>query len=288
MNKIFRKFLDFWFQPIDPIRWRLFQQCFAFTFLIYMIERFRYAREWLTDYGFHLDKNTKMWYQVDPAPLMQEWMIPIVAIIVFSSILAVIFQWHARKFVWIVFAWAVYIQLVDNISSFTLNKFYILGFCLIALTPKVKEFYDKTAKKHLMLQSAWPLRVLQFTLLIQYGTAGWCKVIHGDWMSSPDALWTQVQGLYCTDIAAWMLRTIPKGIAWSLMMYSSLAFEVFAPIIFAVRRTRILAYLWGFSFQLVIALTMHQLIYFSAQMVCFYILFMNPDFLKKITGQAKK
>ena len=67
---------------------------------------------------------------------------------------------------------------------------------MLALAPKpvVLEAGGKA------FQSVWPVRVIQTSLLVQYFTAGWCKIFNGDWLQEPYAVWTQSQGVYMTDL----------------------------------------------------------------------------------------
>lgn len=265
------RFYDLWYRPIHPGRLRRFEQAFVVSFLFYMTERFRYAAEWLTNEGFHLTAATKSWFHVTPFPLLPAAWVPAFGVILFGSGVAVLFGWQRRLCTCILFFCSVYVQNVDVISAFTLNKFYILVFAVLAAQPRAQEF--RTAAGETVLRhSAWALRTLQATLLIQYFTAGTCKTIFGDWLVHTDVLWSHVQGVYRTEMAAWMLRVLPKW-AWTLQMLAALVYEFVAPVLFLFRRTRPLAIVWGILFHLMIAATMHQLIYFSLQMMTFYVLF---------------
>jgi len=124
-------------------------------------------------------------------------------------------------------------------------------------------------------------------VLVQYFGAGVCKV-HGDWLQvdgawalNPDVLWSQVQGIYCTEFGAWLLRTLPRG-AWSVQQYLALAFELFGPFLFLFRRTRPIAMIWGIGFQTMIGLSMYKVGYFSAQILSFYVLFLQPGTLRQL------
>ena len=143
-------------------------------------------------------------------------------------------------------------------------------------------------------QSIWPVRVLQATLLIQYFGAGACKVLHGDWLLvegawalNPNVLWSQVQGVYCTDLGAWMLRTLPRS-AWAAQQHLALAFELIGPFLFLFRRTRPVVMLWGLGFQLVIGLSMYKVGYFSAQILAFYVLFMPPHWWRRVGERLRE
>ncbi len=272
--------LDFWFEAIDPIRLRVFEQVFTSTFLIYVLHRFQYAREWLTPYGFHLTPNTAPRHLFDPFPLLPEAALLPFGFLMFGSILAVILGWRRNLFIWVVLGCAVYVQHADFATAFVKNNLYIFGFSLLACSgggrcSKVLSGLDRPT------QSAWGVRTLQASLLIQYFTAGTCKIIHGDWLTCPDALWTHVQGIYRTDFAAFLLRVLPKD-AWSVGMYSALFFELFAVVMFTNRRTRRFGLLFGLGFHLMIMLLMHNLVYFSIQMVCFYVLFLRVSTLRRL------
>jgi len=290
-NKLFDRFLNLWFFPSDPVRLEIFQKVFAFTFLMYTFAWFQYAFDWLSPYGFHLTPATKDWYNTNPFPLIPMHLVPQFGMVMFGSTIAVILGWHSRIFIWLVLACAIYIQDVDIISSYTLNKLYIVVFFILALAPRPIKFSGKSSGKSVYKQSSWPIRIIQITLLIQYCVAGLCKVIHGDWDTNPDVLWTFTQGHYCTELCAGMLRVTPK-IMWTAMMYISLFFEILAPLLFGIKKLRWIAISIGLIFQIMVALTMHQLIYFSAQIMSFYILFIDEKqlivFKSKCKGLASR
>lgn len=278
-------FMDLWYRPVHPGRLRRFEQAFVASFLFYMTERFRYAGEWLTSEGFHLTAATKSWYQITPLPLLPEALVPLFGAILFGSGIAVIAGWHRRLFMGVLLICAVYAQNVDLPSAFTLNKFYILVFAVLAAQPAA-DIYADAQGRPVLRQSGWALRTLQATLIIQYVGAGICKVAYGDWLVHTDVLWTQVQGVYRTEIAAWMLRVLPKW-AWAVQMMAALAFETVGPFLFLFRRTRPFVIVWGILFHLLIAVTMHQLIYFSLQLMIFYLLFVPEEklYLKEPGGR---
>jgi hypothetical protein len=133
------------------------------------------------------------------------------------------------------------------------------------------------------LRSAWPLRVLQATMLLQYLGAGICK-LRGDWLEHDDVLWAQAQLPFMTDLAAWMVREVPKS-AWAAMQWSALAFELGAPLLFIVARLRPLAFVWGIGMHIAIALLMYQVGYFSLQIVAFYVLFVDDARLARLEAR---
>ena len=79
------------------------------------------------------------------------------------------------------------------------------------------------------------------------------------------------------------LRNLPLW-AWSVMQYMTLVFEVFAPIWFCWRRTRLLAVAYGFVMHLMIALLMKGLICFAFQMWAFHAVFVTADEWRAMGG----
>ena len=259
--------INFFFKETKADKYHTFRVLFTVTFIIYLTERFLYAKEWLTNEGFHLTNTTKMWYHTYIMPTLEVWMIPVFAIIIVVSSFLFIFQIRPKLSVTFLLLVSIYIQSVDPISSFTLNKFYTTFFFLFLVSP------EPNAKNKI---TAFPIRIVQLTVVVHYCTSGLCKVIHGDWLENPNILWTQVQGIYVTDFGAWMLRITPLAV-WSMTGTVALLFELFAPILFYLKKSRKSTLIIGFGFHMIIALMMHQLIYFSLQMISFYILFLDEN-----------
>jgi hypothetical protein len=78
------------------------------------------------------------------------------------------------------------------------------------------------------------------------------------------------------------VRTLPHWM-WRVQQELALWFELLAPLLFAVKRLRPLAFVLGLGLHLVVAVTMDQLIYFSLQMACFYLLFIPPEWAERLT-----
>lgn len=275
---MFKKIYHFWLAPISSLRLHLFQRVFTFTFLLYMGAWFLHAPEWLTEKGYHLDRFTKDIFHPSPFPLLSSTAVIPFAILLFGATLLVIFDCFASFAIWVVLGCAIYVQNVDLISAYTLNKYYIVVFALLAVSPPRYPQHK--------YQSAWPVRTIQSTLLIQYFTAGTCKMLHGDWLQNPQVLWSQVQGHYATDLAAYLLRIIPKE-AWSIMTYGSLILELVLPIAFLFKKTRKVAMSIGIVFHTLIALLMYQLIFFSLQMISFYLLFLTEEESQQLSQRLK-
>ncbi len=284
---------QFWHAPIDAAPLALFRQAWAWTALIYFGSWARFAPEWLTEAGYHPPAS------LDPShaaqlPLLPEWSLPLVGVLFFGSLLAYIFGFARRYTVWVLLAGAVYAMLVDPISAFTINRLFVIGWLILAVAPEspaedpAESSTDMPAESSGggPVQRAWPTRMLQLTVVGQYFASGLCKALHGDWWVGEDVLWMQMQGVYMTDAAAWMLRVFPDW-AWDRLEDAALWFELLAPLMFGVRRLLPLAIIAGLGMHLIIALTMDQLIYFSLQMMCFYILFLPSAWCRRLLGPGE-
>jgi hypothetical protein len=258
----------FFFAPVDRIRMDAFRISLAISLLLYMFERWRYAKEWLTPAGFHISAEN-LPFHPSYAPPVPQSALPFLGIAMFGSLMMLALGWRIRLMAVISLVSLLYVTFADQLSAFTLNKLSIFSLAVLASAPTTSP------------QAVWPVRILQMTIVIQYFAAGWGKAVMGDWLVDPYSLYSQIVGIYRTDFAAWLLTHFPKEI-WIFFQYSTLAFELLAPLIFAVRRLRPIALLWGLSFHLVIALCMSQFIYFSLVMVSFYVLFLNEATLRRV------
>lgn len=260
-----------WLHPVPRARLDVFARAFSLTFLLYLVGWSMHAREWLTAYGYHVTKATIGRAYPGPAPLVPESLIvPVVVIMWIAAAHAAV---RPRSLIAqsMALAVAVYIQLVDQTSSFTLNKIFIVGFAVL-----VAACFSSSAERGEPSEriSAWPLRTLQATILIQYFTAGTCKVFFGDWLRRSDVLYTHTVGVYRTEIAGFVVEHAPM-FAWTLLAIGALGFELFAPVLFVWKRTRLIGAISGVLFHGAVALLMKDLVFFSAQMVTFYLLFLD-------------
>jgi hypothetical protein len=271
--------LDFWFAKIARARFLLWQRAFTLTFIIFVSQWSYYGAEWLTNAGFHTSAAAMESVYPAPLPLLPDWALIPFLVFMFGSAALVMLDLGGRLPKLACLGCALYVQLADQISSFTLNKLYIYGFFLIAFAPNPKAGSKGEGGGPWL--SAWPIRVIQATLLIQYGEAGFCKLYHGDWLRVVDILYGHSVGVYRTEIAGWLMNHMPP-LFWSTSSLFAVSFETFAPLIFILKRTRWFAIVAGTAMHLVIAMLMKDLIFFSLQMITFYIAFFDDDLCTRI------
>jgi hypothetical protein len=281
----------FVFGGTDPIRLQVFRSLFALTLLVYVFDRAQTPYEWLTWDGFHVSAEFTRGFKWRPPLLPRGFVAPFLGLYMWCILLLSI-GWKPRWMTWLVLAGTVYVTTADAQSAYGMNNIYMYGLLALALAPAPRTVREDGA--FVERQSLWPVRVLQATLLVQYFGAGACKLLHGDWLVVDGALalnhnvlWSQVQGVYCTDLGAWMLRALPRS-AWSAQQYLALVFELVGPFLFLFRRTRPLVMLWGLGFHLMIGLSMYKVGYFSAQMLTLYVLFFEPHLLRQLAERTRE
>jgi len=271
--------LDFWFIPVRAERLLLFQRIFTLTFFIYLLGWTSSATEWLTVEGFHLSPNaTSRAYPAPFAALPVAWLVPFL-IVLFSTTWAVILDVGGRVAKALLLGFAVYVQMVDQPSSFTLNKLYVVFFAFILVAPASVTAHDGSR-----WHAAWAVRMVQATILIQYCTAGICKTLWGDWTYNPMVLYTHTVGIYRTDIAALVVEYTP-AFMWVIFAWSALLFELLAPIFFIGRRLRTIACVWGATFHIGVAVLMKDLIFFTQQMISTYVLFLDDKYVVRVESR---
>jgi hypothetical protein len=272
----------FWYGGTDPIRLESFRWAFTWSLLFYVATWLGHGHEWLTSAGFHPSPDVSHVYAPRVALLPRELLWPFAIVYCGAALLLVLRPGSAprqRAATGIVLAGTLYVTLADPVSAFTLNRLFVFGFFVLLVAPR------PTGEPP--LQIAWPVRVLQLTLVLQYLGAGLCKAVWGDWLDRQDVLWTQVQGVFMTDAAAALVRWLPDW-GWTLIQHLALGFELAAPLLFAFARLRPLAFLLGLGMHLIIAVTMAKLIFFSLQMACFYLLFVDPARLRALVARIRR
>jgi hypothetical protein len=273
------RILDWWFAPMDVLPLRIFETLLCCSMLYYFSGYLNTPEWWLTHKGFHVSAAATSSHYLSPPPLPPvEWLLPI-TVAFYATALVYLLGIGRRVLNWLFFGVCVYIQAMDQPSAFTINRMFIVSFFFLGLQPPVEIHEGKK------VISGWVIRIFQLTLIIQYVGAGVCKFAWGDWLYRSDVVWTQSQGHYKNQLAAWAVNDLSMfwwyGLAWV-----SLAFESFAAILFAWNRTRLFAVFFGICFHLGIAMLMKDLIYFSLQMITAYVFFIEPTMLREIRNKC--
>jgi len=270
---------EFLVGPRDPIRIDSFRVVTGIG-LIGLVAQWWFddAAEWLTTEGFHLSPVVTRPHWLAPPPL-PVWALGPFGLLLFGTLVAFTLGIRLRFTTPLTLLLLLYVSHVDALASFTPHDLAIVT--LAILTVSARGSYWTLDRVPVRPVSAWPLRILQATLILGYVSAGLGKVSPGNWHTNSLALVELVRGPYRTELAAWLLRTLPDAV-WALLQSLVLAFELLAPLLFAYRRLRPLAFAWGGAMHLGIALMMDEFGWFALQMVSFYVLFMDESTLHAI------
>jgi hypothetical protein len=274
---------SFWVGERDPVRLDTFRVATGIALISYMATWWLDdSVEWLTVAGFHLSPAAAgpAWLSPPPLPL---WALAPFGAVFFAVLLAFTvgfrLPWSTAAALVLLF----YVTQVDPLAAFTPNQLFLVTLLILLVAPRGS--YWTADDVPVRRVSVWPVRVLQAALLLFYFTAGTCKALHGDWLFDSHVLYGFVQGPYQTRVGTWVLAHLPQA-TWTLLQSLSLAFEVSAPLLFAVRRLRPAGYLWGTGMHLGIGLVLDEFIHFGLQMICFYILFMEDSTLHALRARA--
>jgi hypothetical protein len=266
--------LAFAFGPIDAIGLVAFRTLLTVALFAYVATWWRDADEWLTAVGFHPSAEIVGGMRA-ALPLVPQAALPGLAILYFGAMALVVLGKATRPALAVVLGCLLYTTLVDRLAAFSANKIYLASYAVLLAAPAV----DEGGR----LRSAWPVRVLQATLLAQYFGAGLCKLAYGTWGTHTDSLFMVAQLEYMTDAAAWLVRELPLT-GWRALHVSTLAFELLAPVLFVVpsRAVRTVAFVWGALMHVAIGVLMFRVGFFAAQSLAFYALFAPPEWLHAV------
>jgi hypothetical protein len=274
--------LEWAFGPVDGIRLDVFRRAMAWSLLLYTLAWSRNAVEWLTPAGYHPSPEASLGLQMT-VPLLGPVSVWVFLALYMASMAAVVFGVRPRLASVLVLVGVLYVSTADRLAAFSMNKLYIVVWAILVCTPWERSTEGARAPR---LRSAWPLRILQGTLVIEYLGAGLCKAIYGDYLGHDDVLWYQLQLEFMTDTSAWMIRSLPDGF-FPVSQWAALLFELLAPVLFIVRRLRPLAFAWGLAMHLLIGVTMYQVGYFALQIVGFYVLFVDDALLHRLAARLR-
>jgi|GEM_PF-967830 len=283
---------DFMVSDREALSIRVFECLFTLAFLCCLGHSFFYWREWLTNEGIHLNaEEMKALRYPPPWPVLNGWQVALFAgLILIGSGLVLwprsrggkIADFMLRPGVQktgfgILFVCALYAQRADYVAATMVNRLFVAVCAVLALSPPMR----RCATTGRLIQSVAPVRLLQASLILQYFASGLAK-LDADWLRSADVLWSHVQGLHRTDLAAYALRVMPRW-TWTAQQYATLFFEVGAPLLFTLRFLRPVAIVMGVTFHLLIALMMQDLILYGLVMWSFYALFLPASFWSRIS-----
>ena len=109
------------------------------------------------------------------------------------------------------------------------------------------------------------VRFFQALLISLYFTSGIVKA-RGDWLDNGYVLWTHLHDSYQTSVSHFLANLLPARF-WTAAQVATLVFEIGAPLLFGLRRTRSAALLYGLALHVMIGLCFGPVVYFALLMM---------------------
>jgi hypothetical protein len=106
-----------------------------------------------------------------------------------------------------------------------------------------------------------------------YSGSGIAK-LRGDWLTQP-VLFTHLHDSYQTSFTYFLVGATP-GWAWSALQLATVAFEAGAPLWFALRWTRRIAFFYGLAMHALIGLMFGPVVWFALLMSLLLIACFGP------------
>jgi hypothetical protein len=265
----FTEWLD---EPLPVLRVEIVRILAPLAVLGFMSGRLAHADEWIGDAGFHVPDLGGDWRQplyVPPLPPGAAWAIAVVMVV---SGLACSLGIRARTSAVVFAATLAFVALADRLAAFTVSKLSPVVMLAIAAGPAGRRLgvdawlrRRRGGKRPKALRPAANVRFFQLLVVVIYSASGIAKA-RGDWLKVPLVLWTQLHDTYQTPFA-FALASIMPAWGWTVMQGLVLAFELFAPVWFGLRRTRTAAFLFGLGMHAMIGLMFGPVVWFALLMM---------------------
>jgi uncharacterized membrane protein YphA (DoxX/SURF4 family) len=288
--------LDRWLSTPQPVlRLEIFRIGAPLAILGFMASRIAHADEWLGDAGFRVpDLGVSDYRQPLFIPTLPEWAAWLVAIVLIVSGLATAAGVRARKAAIVFAAATAFVALSDRLAAFSVSKLAPMVGIALALSPcgtrlGVDAWLERRRhpKAPLVTEvSSGTVRFLQVLLPVIYSASGIAK-LRGDWLSHSHVLWTHLHDTYQTSFTVFLANTLPSG-AWTIFQSLTLVFEVFAPLWFAIPKTRTFGLVLGVGMHTMIGLMFGPVRYFAMLMSTMLIAAYAPeDLLRRVAARLK-
>jgi hypothetical protein len=242
--------IERWLAAPQPT-WRLvlLRVLLPLVILGFLSSRLVHADYWLSARGFQVpDLGGADWRQplyLPPLPPWAAWMVAAATVASGLMLAAGLVTRVAGALFALLLA---YLALADRLEAFTVSK--LAPVLVLALV------YGET-------DASGAIRFFQVFLVVMYSGSGIAK-LRGDWLTS-SVLWSHVHDDYQTAVSYWLVRWLPGG-AWRVLQWTTLVFEVGAPLWFGWRRTRMLALVAGLGMHAMIGLMFGPVIWFALLM----------------------
>ena len=272
MPSILRRLHAWIDEPRSVLRIEIVRIFAPLAILGFMSGRLVHADEWVGDAGFRVPDLGGDWRQPLYIPALPSWAAWAVAAAMVISGLACCLGVKTRASA-LVFASAIaFAALSDRLASYTVTKLSPAIMLAVAISPAGARFgidactkRKRSGKRPKRLRTSGAARFLQILPVVMYSASGIAKA-RGDWLKEPLVLWTHLHDSYQTPIAFALASVLPAW-TWTLSQAMVLAFELLAPLWFALSRTRTGALLFGLTMHAMIGLMFGPVLWFALLMM---------------------
>jgi hypothetical protein len=273
---------DWLAEPVLSLRLEVFRIFGPLFVLGFMSRRFAYADEWIGQSGFRVPPLTDDFRQPLYIPPLPTWAAWSVAVVMILAGLAVSAGFRTRASALVFASTLAFVALSDRLAAFTVSKISPILMLAVAIGPSGTRLgFDAWRKRRAggkrpkKMRAVGPVRFFQVWLPVFYSSSGIAKA-RGDWLTTPHLLWTHLHDTYQTSVSYFIARITP-GWGFNLLQAAVVAFEMGAPIWFAVKGTRKLAFLFGMLLHLMIAVMFGPVVWFGLLMMTVLLCAYMPD-----------
>lgn len=260
-------------RPVPILRLEIVRIVMPLVVLGFLSSRIAYATHWIGDAGFHVPDLAKDdWRQPLYVPPLPSWIVWLVVAALVVSALACSLGFKTRTSALVFAATLAFVALADRLSAYSVNKLSPVIMLAVAAGPAGRLYSvdaylkrRRSGKRWKAVQPSGAVRFLQVMPVVLYMSSGIAKA-RADWLHEPLVLFSQIHGNYQTSIAYALARVLPSWL-WTAMQGMVLAFELFAPLWFALARTRLVALAFGLTMHVMIALMFGPVVWFSLLMM---------------------
>jgi hypothetical protein len=248
----------------------------------FMSDRLAHADDWISSAAFRVPTSGGGWTTPVYIPGVSPDVAWTIALLLVVSGLLTSIGWKTRTSALVFAATLTFVALADQLSAFTVTRIGPVLVLAIALGPAGSRIsVDAWTKRRSGGKRAKAVRPLggvsfvQLFLPVFYCASGVAKA-RGDWLSNPLVLWTHLHDSYQTAVTVVLGNVMPT---WLLTVQQALvlAFEIGAPLWFALRRTRPFGLLFGLGMHVMIGLMFGPVVWFALLMMTLLVAAYVPE-----------
>lgn len=261
------------FAPQPIVRLEVVRILAPIAMLIFFASRVVHPDDWLSAAGFRIPQLDHDYHQAVYFSPLSPFAARVACGLVVACCIAVAVGAGTRWAALVLAVVLAYAALADRSESFTVSKISPIFALALALSPagarwSVDAWWRRRRDPRHQpptLVSAGCVRFFQLWLIVFYFSSGLAKA-HGDWLSDPYVLWSHLHDSYQTPVSWFFANHLPT-FGWTIMQATTIAFELGAPLWFALRWTRPFALAYGVLMHAMIGMMFGPLAGFSLLMM---------------------